>query len=298
MRMDFRQITIIGTGLIGGSIGLALKKRGFAGQIVGCDRPEVLERAKRMGAIDAAIREVEQAVRGSDLVILATPVGGILDLIEKVGPIVPNHVLLTDVGSTKREIVERARTVFGEAAPSRFAAGHPMAGKEHGGIEHADADLFQGAVWLITPVGDRATGRSGDLPSRREACGSPACDEWLSWVSRMGARVVTLDAERHDRLCAWVSHLPQMLSTALAASLEDEFGDDEDLRAIGGRALREMTRIAASPYSMWRDIAFTNTANMEHALMRLEQRLAHIRENLRTRGLQEEFDKGNRFGAH
>jgi len=118
---------------------------------------------------------------------------------------------------------------------------------------------------------------------------------WIEWVRRIGARLVVMDAARHDRLCAWVSHLPQMVATAMAASIEDEFGDDAELKAIGGRALREMTRIAASPYSMWRDIAFTNTGNIEEALMRMEQRLAHMRENLRTRGLQEEFEKGNRF---
>jgi prephenate dehydrogenase len=319
--MGIRQITIIGTGLIGGSLGLALKRRGFAGRVVGCDKPLVLAQAKRVGAIDIGMMDLKQAVYGSDVVVLATPVGAVLDLIEQVGPMVPSHVLLTDVGSTKKEVVERARAVFGRAAGERFLAGHPMAGKERGGIEQADAGLFEGAVWLVTPTersDDRTVGRSDgqrgrDAPATAgEDAGAPTagCDngiaredadaptvreEWLRWVERIGARVVVMDAYRHDRLCAWVSHVPQMMATALAASLEDEFGDDPELQAIGGRALREMTRIAASPYSMWRDIAFTNTANIEDALMRLEQRLAHIRENLRTRALQEEFEKGNRF---
>ena len=104
-----------------------------------------------------------------------------------------------------------------------------------------------------------------------------------------------MDPQRHDRLCGWISHLPQMLSTALAATLMDEFGHDPDMQAIGGRALREMTRIAQSPYSMWRDIAFTNTGNIEEALLRLEQRLAHIRENLRTRELEQEFERAREF---
>ena len=124
---------------------------------------------------------------------------------------------------------------------------------------------------------------------------APLVDEYLSWIERLGARVVTMDAARHDRLCAWISHLPQMLSTALAATLEDEFGDDPDLHAIGGRTLREMTRLASSPYSMWRDIALTNTANLQEAILRLEQRLAHLRENLRTRGLEEEFSRAQKF---
>jgi prephenate dehydrogenase len=285
--MQIKQITIVGTGLIGGSFGLALKERGFTGRIVGCDKPPLLARARQMGAIDSEQPELRQAVDGSDVVLLATPVGGILDLIEQIGPVLPKHVLVTDVGSTKREIVSRAQAVFGSAAATRFLAGHPMAGKEHSGIENADPDLFQNAVWLFTP----AQGQDLKQPS-----GSVAA--YMSLVESTGARVLVMDAERHDKLCAWVSHLPQMLATTLAAALEDEFGDDEALKAVGGRALGEMTRIAASPYSMWRDIALTNTENIGQALSKLEQRLGHLRENLRTRVLQEEFEKGNRFKRH
>jgi prephenate dehydrogenase len=119
--------------------------------------------------------------------------------------------------------------------------------------------------------------------------------EFADLVRRTGARTIAMDVARHDRLTAWVSHLPQMISTAFAASIMEEFGNDAELQAIGGRPLREMTRIAASPYSMWRDIAMTNSANIEEALLRLEQRLAHIRENLRGAALREEFERGNRF---
>jgi prephenate dehydrogenase len=285
--MSINQITIIGTGLIGGSFGLALKKRGFGGRIVGCDKPVVLAQAKRIGAVDVGMVELRQAAQGSDLILLGTPVGGVLDLIEKIGPLVSPHVLMTDVGSTKKEIVDRAQAVFGAAAATRYLAGHPMAGKEHSGIEHADPDLFENAVWLFTPVAGQSVATGSGLSG-------PVAD-FVVLVQSIGARVLVMDAERHDRICAWVSHLPQMLATALASSLEDEFGDDEALKAVGGRALREMTRIAASPYSMWRDIAFTNTGNIAKSLSALEQRLAHIRENLRTRGLQEEFENGNKF---
>ncbi len=279
---SIQQITIIGTGLIGGSLGLALKKHGFAGQIVGCDRPAVVERAKAVGAIAEAESNPITAVGNSQVVVLATPVGAILDLIERVGPTLGKGTLLTDVGSTKSEIVTRAEAVFGSGAAERFLPGHPMAGKEHSGIEYADPDLFQNAVWLVTP-----------LPGQNIEAGLSG--EFLRLVRGIGARVIALDLARHDRLCAWISHLPQMLSTALAATVVDELGDDPDLLAIGGRALREMTRIAASPYSMWRDIALTNTKNIEEALMRLEQRLAHIRENLRTPELKAEFEHGNQF---
>jgi prephenate dehydrogenase len=277
-----RQITIIGTGLIGGSIALAIKKRGFAGRIVGCDREPVLARAQAAGAIDEGVSDPVQAARGSQVVLLATPVGAILDLIERIGPTLAEGTLLTDVGSTKGEVAARAQAVFGANAARRFLPGHPMAGKEHSGIEQADADLFENAVWLVTP-----------LPGQNAEAGLSG--EFLELVRGIGARVVEFDLARHDRLCAWISHLPQMLATALAATVLDELGDDPELLAIGGRALREMTRIASSPYSMWRDIALTNSKNIEEALMRLEQRLAHIRENLRTPELKAEFERGNRF---
>src|SRR5512140_3585069 len=135
-----QQITIIGTGLIGGSLALALKKRGFGGRIVGCDRAAVLAQAKKLGAIDAGIDDPQQASQGSDVVVLATPVGGIIDLLERLGPVLPPETLLTDVGSTKSEIVARARHVFGDRAAHRYLPGHPMAGKEFGGIVHADPD--------------------------------------------------------------------------------------------------------------------------------------------------------------
>jgi len=280
--MAFRQITIIGTGLIGGSLGLALKAAGFGGKIVGCDRAAVLDRARAMRAIDVGTEDPVEAIAGSDLIVLATPVGGIIDLIERIGPLASPEALITDVGSTKKEIIERARAVFGDRAPQRFLAGHPMAGKEHSGLEHAEAKLFLNAVWLLAPQ-PRQDFERGKIK------------DYCELLEGIGARVLKMDAERHDLLCAWVSHLPQMLATALAATLVEELGGNPDLHAIGGRALREMTRIASSPYSMWRDIAHTNTANIECALAKLEQRLAHIRENLRTPALREEFDHANRF---
>jgi len=281
------QITIIGTGLIGGSVALAAKKRGLVGKVVGCDRPEVLERARRVGAIDDGSSDPAHAVAGSDVVVLATPVGAILDLIDRIAPRLPSEALITDVGSTKKEIVERARAVLGREAGKRFLPGHPMAGKERSGIEQADAELFEGAVWLFTPL---AAG-GGRAPQEIDGRGN----EWVKLVEKIGAKAILMDADRHDRLCAWISHLPQMISTALASTLVEEVGGDPDVQAIGGRALREMTRIAASPYSMWRDVAMTNTQNIEEALLRLEQKLAYIRENLKTAGLREEFERGNKF---
>jgi len=280
--MAFRQVTIIGTGLIGGSLGLAMKKRRLAGRIVGCDRAPALERAKKCGAIEAGMIRVMDAISGSDLIVLATPVIPILDLIDKLGPVRSSRTLVTDVGSTKADIVQRASKAFGENAGQRFLAGHPMAGKEQAGVEFADADLFEGAAWLFTP-----------LPGQNVHAGQ--CGEFIHCAEKMGAKIAVVDPADHDRVCAWISHLPQMISTALAAALVDEFGPNAPVLDIGGRALREMTRISGSPYSMWRDVAITNRKNLSDVLLKMEQRLAHIRENLDSKQLAEEFEKAHRL---
>ena len=174
--MDIKQVTIIGTGLMGGSFGLALRKHGFRGRIVGCDRAEVLAQARELDAIDVGCEDPMVAAHGSDLILLATPVGGIIDLVE-MGQAFPPHALITDVGSTKQVIMQRARAIFGEQAPRRFLPGHPMAGKEHSGIQYADPDLFTDAVWLVTPwpEQDIRAGLSG---------------AFLQWLHKLGARVL------------------------------------------------------------------------------------------------------------
>ena len=280
--MAIRQITIIGTGLIGGSLALALRKKKFAGRIVGCDREGTLERARMRGAIDEGTVNPGDAVHGSQLVVLAAPVLAICDLIERLGPTLPAKTLLTDVGSTKAAVVDRAIKVFGKSAGKRFLAGHPMAGKELSGVDFADADLFQNAVWFFSP-----------LPEQNLNEGLFA--EFSGWIDAIGARIAMLPAVDHDRLCAWISHVPQMISTALAAALVDEFGAEAPLLPAGGRALQEMTRISASPYSMWRDVAISNQKNLADALWKVEQRLAHIRENLATRELAVEFEQAHQL---
>lgn len=280
--MSIRQITIVGTGLIGGSLALALRKRKYPGRIIGCDREGTLEKARMRGAIDEGTSNPGDAVRGSDVVVLATPVLGILDLIERVGPVLGAKALLTDVGSTKAQVVDCAARVFGKSVGKRFLAGHPMAGKEMSGVDYADPDLFQNAVWFLVP-----------LPNQNLNDGIFA--EFTGWIDAIGARIAMLPADEHDRLCAWISHVPQMISTALASALVEEFGAEAPLLPAGGRALQEMTRISASPYSMWRDVAITNKSNLEKALWKVEQRLAHIRENLATRQLADEFEQAHQL---
>jgi len=280
--MSFRQITVIGTGLIGASFALAVRKHGFRGTILGCDRAGVLAAAKSRGAIDRGLEDPVAACAGSDLILLATPVGAILELLPKIAPHLSPDALVTDVGSTKAEIVRRASQAWASEAPHRFLAGHPMAGKENSGIEHADPELFRGAVWFLTPA------EGQNLEAAKPAL-------LTALLRNLGARISVLDPSQHDELCAWISHLPQMISTALAAALVEEFGENAPLLETGGRALREMTRIAASPYSMWRDIALTNQQPIADALLKLEQELAHIRENLGTRELEAEFRRAHKL---
>lgn len=290
-----KRFFIVGTGLIGASTGLALRAAGFDGGIVGTGPTErTLTIAQSIGAIDSWIARdaADSAAAAADIILLAGPVLSILDWMQRLAPVLGEHQLVTDVGSTKVQIVKLAAKLYNQPGKARFLPGHPMAGKESGGAALAEATLFQNAMWLFTPA--PVTPATGTTPCALEA-------EWRGLVARFGARTMDLDAKRHDEICAWVSHLPQMLSTALAALLEDTFGTDAagraEIAAIGGRALRETTRLGASPYSMWRDIALSNSEPIAASLHALEQRLAHLRENLRTPELKEEFRLANEFRA-
>ena len=294
------RIAILGTGLIGASVGLALRARGFEGSIAGWDpNRDELHTAFRREAITVIADEPLAAAAEADLILLAGPVFTILEWLDRLAPILREDQLVTDVGSVKRAICAHAGDKYNGPGQPRFLPGHPMAGKEVGGAANADGNLFDGAVWLFTEPSDGdaiLSERSEETPSRMTRPAPHAlATEFRSWVTKFGCRILSLDPERHDILCAWISHLPQLVSTALAALLEDEVTTDPDLLPIGGRALREMTRLGASPFSMWRDIAHTNSDAIAHALHALEQRLAHIRENLRTPELRDEFDRANRF---
>lgn len=276
-------ITILGTGLIGASVGLALRANGFTGSIAGWDPdPAELHTALSHGAITVSADDPLTAAAASDVVLLAGPVFTILEWLDRLAPILNENQLVTDVGSVKGAICAHAGDKYNAPGRPGFLPGHPMAGKEVGGAANADAALFLGSVWLFTPC------------SKNEQR-SPAAQAWRAWIPKLGCRVIDLDPERHDVLCAWISHLPQFVSTALSALLEEEFAANPDLLPIGGRALREMTRLGSSPFSMWRDIAHTNADAIAHALDALEQRLAHLRENLKTPELRDEFDRANQF---
>lgn len=293
------RILILGTGLIGTSIGLALRAlREPPEKIFGWDaHPEELAAARALGAIDEALTDRAAVLTPglADIYVLATPVMPILDWMRQLAPVLTEAQLVTDVGSTKAVISAAAAELFNCSGRAHFLPGHPMAGKESGGAALAEPTLFRGAAWLFTPERGPAMMQPAQVPASEHSL--ETC--WREMVAGFGATVLDLPAARHDELCAWVSHLPQMLSTALAALLQEAFADDPEGRAavnvVGGRALRETTRLGSSPYSMWRDVALTNTEPIAFALQALEQKLAHLRENLRTPELRAEFHQANQF---
>jgi len=280
------RIAILGTGLLGTSVGMALRAAGFRGAISSWNRgPEGAQEALSMGAVDSIGTDPLQVAREAQVVLLAVPIYATLDYMERLAPLLGSEHMVTDVGSTKAQITAAAGRLFNTPERAAFLPGHPMAGKERGGAVLGDADLFRGAVWLFT-----------DDPSwQRSPHSAELVKGWREWVAAMGSKILDLEPARHDELVAWVSHLPQFVATALSALLQEEVGDAPELKDVGGRALHEMTRLGASPYSMWRDIAYTNTEAVAAALQALEQRLAHLRENLRTPGLRDEFEQANSF---
>ena len=269
-----KSVAIVGTGLIGSSFGLALRQAGFDGPIAGVSSPSAIADAIAAGAIDRGAPLVE-AVAQADLVFLSQTIGRILDTIRHLDPLVRPDALVTDAGSTKCEIVDLARRSITRC---QFLGGHPMAGKEKRGAAEADAGLFRGRTWALTP----------DEPAE---LATPAARNLRAWLERIGARIMVLDAEEHDRVVALTSHLPQLASTALAATVAERMGASPRWQ-MAGPGLEDMTRLALGSYDLWRDILATNTEHIERALAVYIQKLEHMRENLRTRQLQEEFERG------
>jgi prephenate dehydrogenase len=271
----FRRVTIVGLGLLGGSWGLALRKAGFAGRIVGyARRAETREQALGEGAVDEGFADATEAVHGADLVILATPVAVILDHLLRLQPHLSRRALITDVGSTKRRICERAAELY--AQQPLFLGGHPMAGKERSGLENADAGLFENARYVLTPV-------------KPEHSGDDRVQAFRALVVSIGARPLTSDPATHDLAVAYLSHLPQLLSSGLASLIEEKHTAGGLSLELAASGFRDVTRLADSPYSVWRDICLTNTENIQMALDALIQKLESIKVHLGDRELQREF---------
>jgi prephenate dehydrogenase len=269
-------IAIAGVGLIGGSFGLALRKRGFPGKILGVSSPKTVEKALELGAIDEGVTMEEAAAR-ADVILLAQPISVILQTIDRIKAYSRPDCLVTDAGSTKRLICKA-----GEGLPS-FLGGHPMAGKETSGVESADADLFVGRPWVFCP------------PSSEESV-TPAASAYLELVRECGAVCVWLSPEEHDRTVALTSHLPQMASTALALALQKQGLSDESL-AISGPGLRDMTRLALGSWSVWKDILDSNTDSIDHVLSVYIDTLDKIRENLQTQRISGDFTTASEIAS-
>ena len=274
MSTNFQHISIVGLGLMGGSWGLALKQRGFPGRRVGCDRPEVLNRALAAGAVDEGSADLPTAVRDADLVILATPVGVILDLLPPLKGAVPPRALVTDVGSTKRLICQRAREVLGEVP--LFLGGHPLAGKERSGLENADAALLENTRYVLTPLSP------DHLADERVKAFS-------SLLEVLGARPYVMEASTHDRAVAFLSHLPQLVSSGVASMIAEQSAEDFLPLELAASGFRDVTRLAESQYSLWRDICLTNIENIQSALEALIDKLETMKLHLSDRELERDF---------
>jgi prephenate dehydrogenase len=253
-------VAIVGVGLIGGSFALALRASGFTGTIVGVSSPDAIRVALERGIVDRALPLAEAAAT-ADLIYLARPIEGILAVLDELDAYVQPGALITDAGSTKGAICARAAE---KIRRGRFVGGHPMAGKEARGAGVAEASLFRERPYILTTP----------------------CDELEQLVAAFGARVVLLSPARHDVLVALTSHLPQLISTALAASIATE----PEAPRVAGPAAMDLTRLALSPYEIWRDIFATNATNIDAALGLFIARLEALRDHLRSPRIEQEFD--------
>lgn len=263
-------VSVVGVGLIGGSFALALRKAGFKGKIIGVSSPETVRAALNLNVIDEVL-PLRDAAGQSDLIYLAQPIRRILETLDEVDSYVSAGTLITDAGSTKAEIVQRATKHIHRG---RFIGGHPMAGKQSRGVVEADADLFHGRPYVLTPQGTPHENEPPDIELER-------------WIRRMGARVVIMDPQEHDRLVALTSHLPQLISTALATAIAGEAGASR----VAGPAAMDLTRLALSPYEIWRDIFATNSVEIDRALGVFIEKLEELRGKLRDPAIEKEFER-------
>lgn len=269
-------IAIAGVGLIGGSFALAARKAGFSGRILGVSSPSTIREALDLEVIDEGV-SIDEACRRADLVYLAQPILRIIAMLPLLKPHLRPGALVTDAGSTKVQIVDAAEHAF---EPGQFVGGHPMAGKEVRGVAAADADLFAGRPYVLTPVreSDLRSGVAGDL---------------LTLIERIRARPVILLADAHDRIVAYTSHLPQLLSTALASTLSSV----SDTEQVAGPSVIDLTRLALSPFEMWSDILLTNSRHVSAALDEIIDKLMFLKDNMTSSALESVFEEASATAA-
>jgi prephenate dehydrogenase len=275
---DFKKITIIGVGLIGGSLGLALKKKNPKFKITGIDKLEIIEKAIARGAIDEGTINLENGIKEADIIIIATPVKTIIDLLPRINPFIKKGCIVTDTGSTKGQIVETADKILSKDV--YFVGGHPIAGSEKYGIDSADPHLFQDKTYILTPTNDTNL---------------LALKKIFLLIKIINAKRLILDPLEHDRIVGAVSHLPQIMAVSLTnmiGELGQQENNDNYFKAIG-EGFKDMTRIASSPYKMWEDICETNQENILEMIQEFRNYLRIIEDKLKNNpgNLKEEFQK-------
>jgi prephenate dehydrogenase len=272
----FRRVAILGTGLIGASFGLALRSAFPKTSLIAYDKPEVLRDIEKRGFGWESAADLGGALRDADLIYLALPVVAAMELLPQIAIQCSAQALVTDAGSTKESICRVAAKEF--RGPARFLGGHPIAGRELSGAEHASADLFRRARYVLI-------GAENDADTRVQS--------FLRVLRAMGAEVVWCDAETHDWAMAVVSQMPQLVALALARVIADESDETGLPVSLAGRGLRDLLRIAGSPYEMWRDICLTNTENISRSLDRVAQAIDFLRTRMASRELETEFRAAN-----
>ena len=277
-----QRVTILGTGLIGGSFALALRNYTIGIRIAGWDRAEILRDARSREMIDDAYHgDLAQALRGADLVYIALPVGVTIDLLPEIARHSPGHALVTDACSTKMRIAQTAAENFLADGPL-FLPGHPMAGTEISGVTNADEDLFKKSSYALIS----GAGVKPDAPD-------PRVSAFIKILEKMGARPFWIGAEQHDYAVGLASHLPQLAAVALGSFLYDRLDENGLPITLAGPGLRDTLRLAGSPYSTWRDIVLTNKEMLSDALDQFARRIDDLREKLGSRELEADFDSAN-----
>ena len=279
---DFKKITIIGVGLIGGSLGLALKENRPNFKIVGVDKQEVIKKAIVRGAIDEGTVNLEEGIKGADVVIIATPVKTILNLLSQISPFLEKGCLVTDTGSTKAQIIETANQVLTQEV--HFIGGHPMAGSEKYGIDSADPHLFQNKNYILTPT------KQSNLV---------ALEKTFLLIKMIGAKKLMLDPLEHDRIVGAISHLSQIIAVSLTnviGLLAQRENNNNYFKAVGP-GFKDMTRIALSPCKIWEDICETNQKTIVEMVQEFRKYLGIIENKLKNnpRSLKKEFQKARKL---
>jgi prephenate dehydrogenase len=272
----FHSVAILGTGLIGGSFALALRKQFPDIALIGYDRSSSAEDALARGIVDRISSDIASTIQTCDLVYIALPIGATIEALPAIAAAAQPNTLVTDACSTKTSVCKAAAMHFQSAA--RFLGGHPMAGKEHAGIENAEAELFRGAPYALMAG---------------ESDPDPRLSKFADLLTAIGARSMWSDAETHDWAVSIVSHLPQLLAVALARVVQDETDETGLPLSLAGPGLLDTLRLAGSPYAIWRDILLTNTTNISRALDRLSQAIDYLRTNLTNKEIENEFSAAN-----